>query len=66
MMSLLKIITVFTLGEIFITLWCPLYILSNVLVESDRIFLLNSDDDTWKDLVENSEKWWDNRLNKVC
>lgn len=23
-----------------------------------------ADDDTWKDLVENSEKWWDNRLNK--
>lgn len=23
-----------------------------------------ADDETWKDLVENSEKWWDNRLNK--
>ncbi|XP_017254727.1 protein OSB4, chloroplastic isoform X1 [Daucus carota subsp. sativus] len=23
-----------------------------------------ADDDSWKDLLENSEKWWDNRLNK--
>lgn len=25
---------------------------------------LNSYDDSWKELVENPEKWWDNRSNK--
>lgn len=26
---------------------------------------LNSDDDSWKDLVENPKNWWDNRSRKV-
>ena len=33
---------------------------------SSRLPPLNLGDDTWKDLVENPDKWWDNRADKVA
>lgn len=31
-----------------------------------HLLLLGIDDASWRDMVENPDKWWDNRLNKVA
>lgn len=37
------------------------------MLSTKILFLcLGLDDDSWKNLVENPDKWWDNRTNKVA